>query len=208
MKRPKKLHRVLQKKQPSRISTPWFPTSPPYPQLQSCNPNMVSQAFKKNSHFCWHFELSQLQHWCQGARGTCGTTCDTVSDGCFFWRTRTQLRLYAVCLLAPSMYMCLVFRFLGFKEVLKSLCLSTVTVRLQKTSPDPIATACDMSFGTEHVYGLVSVFRFLGFNEVSWQVFTWSTQLIGNFHATDVQHTCNTRATQRATQRATRPLFL
>ena len=42
--------------------------------------------------------------------------------------SRTQLQVYAVCPLAPSMCMSLVFRFLGFKEVLQSLCLSTVTV--------------------------------------------------------------------------------
>ena len=47
----KKLHRVLQKKQPSSISTQWFPTSPPYPQLQRCNPNLVLQAFKKKQPF-------------------------------------------------------------------------------------------------------------------------------------------------------------
>ena len=91
--------------------------------------------------------------------------------------------------------LCVRFLFSRFNEVLTWLCLSTVKLRLHKTSRASIATACGMSFGTEHVYGLVSVFRFLGFNEVSWQVFLWSTQFIGNFHATDVQHTCNTRAT-------------
>jgi hypothetical protein len=32
--------------------------------------------------------MHSLQHWCQGAWGTLSITCDTVSDGCSFLRTR------------------------------------------------------------------------------------------------------------------------